>query len=151
MAEITCPACARLLDAPEHCTGVLVQCSACRHTFTAREPARAASPPPPIPDDNADAPERFRRPLTPHRGAPLLTLSVTSLILLALALWHTLFALAALLLGTWSWLASANDLQAIHAGHMDSTGTRLLRAARRLALAAALLGLAWLIVGMRLR
>jgi len=144
MASIPCPCCQRLLDAPAGCAGLAVQCALCQHTFTApaAAPTPAALTPPPA--DEAEAPERFKRPLPGHRGGAVLAGGILSLLLLPGAAAHSLVALPALLLGGAAWRAGSADLRAQRAGLMDPRGAGLLRAGRWLGLAGALLAVAWL-------
>jgi hypothetical protein len=51
MPSLPCPSCGRALNFPESLRGALVQCPACRHSFTApeEEPPAPACPPPGVP------------------------------------------------------------------------------------------------------
>jgi hypothetical protein len=148
MAEITCPSCQRRLFAPSGCAGLLVQCAECQHIFAAPPDANASATSWPALDADAEkeAPERFRRPLLPHRGALIFVGGLFSVIGLTGAPFHMLFVLLALASGVASWIAGSTDLRELRAGALDPRGAWLVRGGRLLAIVGTLAALAYLVV-----
>jgi hypothetical protein len=138
MAEITCPFCQRRLHAPAGCAGLLVQCAECKHTFVA---PRDSSPAGPVPgaDDVLDAPEVFRRPLPPHRGALLLVGGLLSILLALGGLRHPFWPALALTVGAMTWMAACTDRRELRAGALNPHGAELVRAGWLLAILGTLL------------
>lgn len=146
MAEIiTCPACQKKLQVPDELLGQSVQCPDCKHPFLARVEPFAANPPPPHtpaaerPRDDAYDNDDVdigpsRRPLTPNRGAVILTLGIITLVLFGTCI-------IPLILGPIAWIMGNRDLAAIRAGEMDSEGEGMIQAGRILGIVGFVLGL----------
>src|SRR5262249_10177151 len=60
----------------------------------------------------------LRRPMTPHRGAAVLTFGILSIAI----------PICAPVLGPVAWIMGYNDLQAIRAGYMDRSGEGITQA-----------------------